>query len=361
VKTNYLPRLCRDLYGWGARAEVVSPMEYELARKLRIDPRDIVVNGPLKEPAFLEAALEDGALVNLDDFHEIELAQKLQRRHPRKRLRVGLRIDFPIPSENESRFGFSLEHGDVDRALRLLRRPSGIQLEALHAHYCFKGKNTKSYSRLAAKMAALYKRLRADGQDLLGEVNLGGGFYSAMPRELARQFPGPMPTFADYGRAIAGHLARELGRRSGPRLVLEPGVSIVADALTFVTTVVGVKERGTRRLACVTGSVYDIKPTKSRVNLPLCVYGSGRLSRSASPCDIVGQTCMEDDVLCRGYRGPLKAGDLVAFENVGAYSIVLKPPFIYPAFPVIAVEGGSYRVLRRKESFEDVFAAYRVS
>jgi diaminopimelate decarboxylase len=51
-------------------------------------------------------------------------------------------------------------------------------------------------------------------------------------------------------------------------------------------------------------------------------------------------------------------GDLVVFENVGSYSVVLKPPFILPNFPIVELRGGQTRVVKRKETFDDLFCTY---
>jgi hypothetical protein len=53
--------------------------------------------------------------------------------------------------------------------------------------------------------------------------------------------------------------------------------------------------------------------------------------------DIVGSSCMESDCLYRGYQGELKPGDYVVFDNVGAYTNVLRPPFINPAPPILSI------------------------
>ena len=52
-------------------------------------------------------------------------------------------------------------------------------------------------------------------------------------------------------------------------------------------------------------------------------------------------------------------GDIVVFENVGSYSVVLKPPFILPNFPIIEWDNGQTRVVKRKESFDDLFHTYK--
>jgi diaminopimelate decarboxylase len=76
--------------------------------------------------------------------------------------------------------------------------------------------------------------------------------------------------------------------------------------------------------------------------------------------DFAGYTCIESDYLYRGYNGQLAVGDWVVFENVGSYSVVLKPPFIWPNFPIIEYnsERGDSRVVKRQETFDDVFHTF---
>jgi diaminopimelate decarboxylase len=77
------------------------------------------------------------------------------------------------------------------------------------------------------------------------------------------------------------------------------------------------------------------------------------------PTDVVGYTCMEHDCLQAGCEQPLRPGDYVIFDNVGAYTVVMKPPFIQPA-PAILIDDGaaSFRLAKRAERLEDLFATY---
>jgi diaminopimelate decarboxylase len=75
--------------------------------------------------------------------------------------------------------------------------------------------------------------------------------------------------------------------------------------------------------------------------------------------DVVGYTCMEHDCLYRGYEGALRPGDFVVFDNVGAYTVVMQPPFIRPAPAILAWDGAdSFAVARRAERFDDLFGAF---
>ena len=76
-KTNYLPSVCSILHEEGALAEVVSGMEYSLAKSLGVSPENIIFNGPHKTNSELETALQEGALVNIDNFEELNRIIKI--------------------------------------------------------------------------------------------------------------------------------------------------------------------------------------------------------------------------------------------------------------------------------------------
>ncbi len=363
-KTNYLPLLCRRVDEWGGYAEVVSSLEYELAVRLGVDPPHILWNGPYKRQRDLERALVAGAVVNLDGAYEIPHLKAVAERHPGRVLNVGLRCAFDIGSDSPSRFGFDVDGGELDDAVRRLRAIPGVRLAGLHCHFLPPGRTAEAYAAISRRMLGLTRSLFADPAERF--VDLGGAFFSRMPAAFAAQFGGAIPTFEEYGEAVARPFAEAFPDGGGPRLILEPGLALAADALRFVARVLDVKTVAGRRTALVSGSVYNVMPTKSRRNPPLTRIAAGDAgspaagSPAAGPLDLVGYTCMEDDVLYRGYEGEIAAGDFVVFDNAGAYTLVLKPPFIEPAPPVLAIEGGELWPVRRAETFDDLFATFEL-
>ena len=150
---------------------------------------------------------------------------------------------------------------------------------------------------------------------------------------------------------------------SGPELLLEPGIAITADIMRFVTKVIDIKTIRSRVTALLSGSIYNIKPTKNKRNLPIRVFHNTHNAKSRNAhglIDLVGYTCMEDDCLYTGYQGSLAVGDYVVFDNVGAYTIVLKPPFIRPCPAIIAYNSvlEEFEIVRHHEQFSDIFSTY---
>ena len=75
--------------------------------------------------------------------------------------------------------------------------------------------------------------------------------------------------------------------------------------------------------------------------------------------DMVGFTCIEGDVLYHDYCGCLAHGDAIVISNCGSYSLVMKPPFILPNFPVLDICGNGVEAIKRGEVFDDLFHTFK--
>ena len=74
--------------------------------------------------------------------------------------------------------------------------------------------------------------------------------------------------------------------------------------------------------------------------------------------NIVGYTCLEHDVMHRGLNDSVAVGDYIIFGNVGGYSNVDKPPFILPNCAMISIKEGESKLIKRKETYDDILATY---
>ena len=99
-KTNYIPYVCKLAKDYGCKAEVVSYLEYQIAKHVGFAPRDIIMNSPIKRYEEFEKAILDGALVNIDSFYELTHLAKIREVNPSKLIQVGIRINVPIVDEN---------------------------------------------------------------------------------------------------------------------------------------------------------------------------------------------------------------------------------------------------------------------
>jgi diaminopimelate decarboxylase len=361
-KTNYMPALCQRINKLGGYAEVVSRMEYDLALKLGVVGSDIIFNGPLKTADDYLYVSKNNSLMNLSEAYEVDIIQRVSRDYKRLRHRLGIRCAINLENETPSRFGFDIKSKQFQSAIQRIQSLPNVELEGLHCHMIPAGRRPEDYQKIAKTLIEESKGIW--GKECPGFLDLGGGYFSNMSDELKGQFKIKIPSFAEYGEAITEPFISMFGKRQGPQLILEPGLALVADAFSFVCKVVDVKQVVNRNIALASGSVYNIIPTKSPRNLPLrhVTTGAEQTKSIQPPIDIVGYTCMEDDCMYRGYDKRLNISDVLVFGNVGAYTLVLKPPFINGNVPVYAYrEGsGSIDVLKREETLEDIISTYTI-
>jgi len=361
-KTNYLPSLCRTVDRLGGLGEVVSRMEYELAVRIGVDPKNIIFNGPYKTQADIAQAAKSGSVVNVDSWYELDLLEVISNNHVGSPMRIGIRCNIPFTGQNPSRFGFDTTTDEIERVVKRLRRIPHCIIVGFHCHALAPGRTPENYAKIAKQLIKMSKEVLEP--DELEFINLGGGFFSVMPAEFKKQFPYTIPSFQQYADAIGPLFAEAFPDNTCPQLILEPGLAVVADAMQFVCRVLEKKEFGGHKFVSVSASVYNIKPTKSDRNLPVQIVhrvdAHNQEANSTSSSDIVGYTCMEDDILYRQYTGRVDQEDYVVFNNVGAYTLVLKPPFILPSPPVLSYESdpASLEIARRQETLEDVFVTY---
>ena len=210
-------------------------------------------------------------------------------------------------------------------------------------------------------------RPRAEGMlaliDKLGimpeHIDLGGGLFGKMADSLKMQFDSEIPTYKQYAEAVAPVFAAHFENTTKkPLLLIEPGSALVGDCMRFASRVVNIKEVRGKAIATLLGSIYNINPTLNKKNPPIEVYAMGEKQREYKDLDFGGFTCIESDYLYRHYDGKLAKGDMVVFGNVGSYSVVLKPPFILPNFPVIDITDGKLEMIKRGEVFDDLFHTF---
>ncbi len=350
-KTNYIPALCRIVDEMGGYAEVVSDMEMEIALRIGVAPKRIIWNGPYKNPAKEEELLLLGGTANIDSIGEAERVCAIAKAYPNHILRVGVRVNFDIQDGVLSRFGFDAESEEFCRAVEMLQAEPNIHLAGVQCHFA-----TRRLDTWRPRAEGMFRIL-----DKLGvvpdHIDLGGGLFGKMPDSLKEQFDSDIPSYKEYAEAIAPLFAERFKGDKKPLLLIEPGSALVGDCMKFAAKVVSIKNVRQKPIATLLGSIYNINPTLNKKNPPLTVYAMGGERQSYSDLDFGGFTCIESDYLYRHFDGDLAVGDMAVFGNAGSYSIVLKPPFILPNFPVVDMTTGA--VVKRAEYFDDLFHTFR--
>ena len=346
-KTNYTPYICQLVKKLGGYAEVVSDMEYKLAKKIGYSNYEIVYNGPAKGECLEEHVLNDGIL-NIDNYQEAQRVVTISKKCS-KQLRVGLRINLNLNDKFISRFG--LEGEELDETVKLLKS-NNIKIVGLHCHIS-RNRDIDSWEQRANIMVAMADKY-IDG--VPEYISLGSGMFADMDIDLKKQFSN-VPTYDEYAERTLSVFAKHYQGKEQPVVFTEPGTTVVARYLSFYTKVLNIRSIRGRNIATTDGCYEQLGEICQLKKLPVRINSDGK---HYDKIDIMGYTCLEQDLMYEGYQGKINIGDIIKFENVGGYSIVFKPQFIKPNCPMyVKKENDNYLEIMRAETFDDVFDKFK--
>lgn len=350
-KTNYTPKLCKIVNELGGYAEVVSEMELEIAKRVGCKMDRVIWNGPIKNVPIMEQFLLDGGTINIDSIEELEQVKDIHNRHADKLIHVGIRCNYDVNDGVVSRFGFDIDGAEFMEAVKFATTTKNVKFINFQCHF--------------AKRQIAYWPARAKGMvdliDRLGiipeRIDIGGGLFGKMADSLRAQFSCEIPDYEAYAKAAAQVFADYFADKDvKPELLIEPGSAVVGDCMKFIGTVKTIKNVRGKWIATVLGSQKNISMTG--INPPMEVIAMGGEQKEYKDLDFAGFTCIEGDVLYHNYTGKLAHQDVIVISNCGSYSLVMKPPFILPNFPVLDISEGKTEVIKRAENFDDLFHTF---
>jgi diaminopimelate decarboxylase len=350
-KTNYTPKLCKIVNELGGYAEVVSEMELEIAKRVGCKMDRVIWNGPIKNVPIMEQFLLDGGTINIDSIEELEQVKDIHNHHADKLIHVGIRCNYDVNDGVVSRFGFDIDGEDFMEAVKFATTTNNVKLINFQCHF--------------AKRQIAYWPVRAKGMvdliDRLGiipeRIDICGGLFGKMAESLRAQFSCEIPDYEAYAKAAAQVFADYFADKDvKPELLIEPGSAVVGDCMKFIGTVKTIKNVRGKWIATVLGSQKNISMTG--INPPMEVIAMGGEQKEYKDLDFVGFTCIEGDVLYHNYTGKLAHQDVIVISNCGSYSLVMKPPFILPNFPVLDISEGKTEVIKRAENIDDLFHTF---
>lgn len=348
-KTNYTPKICKIVNELGGYAEVVSEMEMELALRCGVEYKKIIWNGPIKNAEKMTEFLMAGGTINIDSIEEAKYIQVIASETD-KTLNVGIRCNYDVKDGVVSRFGFDIEGEDFNKVVEIVNNTKNLHLVNLQCHFA---KRQVDYWATRAKgMVELLERIEM----VPDRIDIGGGLFGKMPDCLKAQFPFTIPSYDDYAKAAASVFADYFkDKKNKPELLIEPGTAVVGDCMKFIGTVKTIKNVRGKYIATILGSQKNI--SMSGVNPPIEIIHMNK-GDVYQEVDMVGFTCIENDVIYKNYKGELAVGDAVVINNCGSYSIVMKPPFILPNFPVLDICSDEVEIIKRGETFDDIFHTF---
>ena len=367
-KTNPLPAVLKILHNCGASAEVISPFELWLALKLQVPPKKIIYNGPAKTEEALSLAVSNKiSLINLDGPTEIELIDRIAKKYSHKQA-VGLRVVTSVGWS--SQFGFNIEDGSAFRAFRDLSKLLHVDPCGLHLHLGTGIKNIETYCQAIKEILEFSVKLREDLGLSIRYFDIGGGFgvptvrqytdldrrYFAnnlLPPELSSS---TCPLISDFSSPITELFQRYYPATAGgrPKIILEPGRAITSSAQSLLLKVVSIKPgENSCSLINLDGGSNIAMPTRWEHHAIFPV--SKMTTPKKKSCSVYGPLCHPHDMLYKLIKLPeLKLGDLLLIMDAGAYFIPNQMNFSYPRPSAVLVKNGRHKIIRARESFEDI-------
>lgn len=335
VKTNSLPWLLCYLKEHGFYAEVVSDMEYDIAKRLGYPDDRIVYNSPIKERDVWDAVLLGGGYVNFDSSYELQWIKEMSEKYPDRTFKVGLRVNCDIGrlcpeeqlvEEEGGRFGYCYENGKLKEAIDEVEKLLNVKVAGLHLHSSTQSRTVKVYGALAKMAVEIAREYNLQ----LEFVDMGGGYFGGRDDK---------PNYLNYFEEIG----KELGQYFDPektKIIVEPGVSLISRAMRFETTVLDIKDIRNRKFIVTDGSRVNLNPLVTRHVYPHhIVYASDTAGRAKEKTQwVCGATCMEYDRLFEITDDvALQPGDKIVYDTAGGYTMCLNPLFIH-YFPAIWIE-----------------------
>lgn len=361
-KTNYIPYICNLAKSNGCKAEVVSFLEYQIAKQVGFAPKDIIMNSPLKRYEEFETAIFEGALVNIDSFYELSHLELIRKKRPNDKLKVGVRVNVSIVDENGvsaiygeekvGRFGFVDE--ELPEVIRRLREMN-CDIVCIHGHTSSKNRAIYNYIQISRRLIDVADKYSLKPQYL----DLGGGFFGPVPEGMFTDRH--VPTYEEYASDIFKFLNKnEWFMANKPGIIIEPGMSVAASSMTYIARVHDIKHRVDRRIAQTDGTMFHVRQNMADFKLPYYIVTRERaLQEQEETVHFTGASCMESDLIRRcATKQIVDVGDYVVIDNVGAYTFVMASSFIQ-YLPYIAVlKGDGIKKIRQSRDFDNFIEVF---
>lgn len=361
VKANSNLSVLKLLASLGAGFDVVSGGE--LQRVLVVDKgaaKQVVFSGVGKQASEIDLALRTGILLfNLESASELKLLAA-RAAHLRKSASFAVRVNPDVNAQthpyistglHEHKFGVPLD--DARELYRLASEGKYLKAAGVSAHIGSQITELSPFRESMEKIAEFVVALRADGHNIR-YVDAGGGLGIGYRSEQDSDFASEVQSYAEEISAPLQAL--------GIHLLLEPGRSIVGPAGILVSRIV-YKKINNRKLFLITDAAMNdlLRPAlydAYHAIVPVVAPEKNRLITA----DVVGPICESSDFFARRRDLPeLEEGELLAVLDAGAYGMVLASNYnTRPRAAEVLVEGRRARVIRRRETIEDLLGLERM-
>ena len=359
------PAILKIMEEEGLHIDVVTGGELAFALAADFPAEKINFHGNNKVRDELREAVEAGiGCITIDSFHEIELLNDVASEVGVTQA-VNLRLSPSIDPHThrltttgvlDSKFGFSIETGDAEKAVAAAMSQPNLEVRGLHFHLGSPLFELEPYEEAIDYVCAFAARMMYVHRLDVNDFSPGGGMAIGY---LSSKLP---PTIGEYAKTITDSLMSACTKYGleQPRLIIEPGRSIVGRAGVALYTVGGIKRiPHVRTYVSVDGGMGDnIRPALYEAEYEVMSVDDP-FGEPTQTVTIAGKFCESGDVLARDVKLPeLNTDDLLALPASGAYCVPMASNYNLQTRPAIVLitEQSEARLIRRRETYADLLA-----
>ncbi|MBR0400148.1 MAG: diaminopimelate decarboxylase [Mogibacterium sp.] len=346
----------------GMYADVVSPGEIYTALAAGFPAEKLFFHGTNKTDEDIRYGVSSGVgCFVVDNANELRSLERIAGELGTKqkillRLTVGLdphTLEAINTGRVDSQFGVPIDTGQADGFVREALACENVEVAGFHSHVGSQIFESDSFNRQVEILAEYAAKLRDETGFVIRELNIGGGLGVRYTEQ------DPLLDIPERIAEIAAHLKTTCERLGLdiPRVFMEPGRSIVANAGVTLYTTGGTKEvRGYRNYVTVDGGMTD-NPRYALYKSEYTVLNASRMNDAADyECTIAGRCCESGDRIAEYVRiAEPERGDIIAVLTTGAYNYSMASNYNrVPRPAMVMLSGGKARLVVRRESFEDI-------
>ncbi|HLW43054.1 MAG TPA: diaminopimelate decarboxylase [Candidatus Acidoferrales bacterium] len=358
VKANSNLAVLRAFAHMGSSFDIVSGGELFRLRRIGVPGERIVFSGVGKTREEIREALRARILLfNVESTEELEIlaseAARIGRSAPAA-IRVNPDIEaggHPHIATGHHRHKFGVDWPEAWRLYLLHKDSLWIDWKGISGHIGSQITKVTPFRAAAARLVGYFRDLSREGI-ALRYLDIGGGLGIRYTDENP-------PSIEEYATALPSSL-----RALGCHLLLEPGRALIGQAGVLLTRVLYIKSSRGKTFIVVDAAMNDlIRPALYGATHPITLVNRPRANAKISSVDIVGPICESGDSFLHDWPMPeVQPGDLLVIWGAGAYGFVESSNYNSRLRSAeILVQGSRFRVIRRRETREDLIRGERVS
>lgn len=354
--------LCRIANDEGMGLDVVSGGELYTALKAGVPASKLYFHGNNKTDEEIRMAIEHkiGRII-VDNISELEAVDEIAKEMdvcPNIMFRIKPGVDahthnFVRTGQIDSKFGFALENGEAFEAVKKALSLKNVNLTGLHCHIGSQIFDDEPFVSAALIMVKFYKKIKDELGKTFDDLNLGGGFGI---KYIEQDDPMAYDKFMEKVSDVI-HDYCSTNDLDVPRILIEPGRSIVGAAGVTLYTVGAVKEiENVRNYVTIDGGMCD-NPRYALYQSEYTALIANKAGEIADYTATIGGKCCESGDLIGEHMKIAKPerGDTVAVLSTGAYNYSMASNYNRNPRPaMVMVKDGQSRVIIRRESYEDL-------